>query len=97
MSEWCATVNKRERPRAQRIPAGCCGFDRGRRHCAVSRTIALLGSPELVASVSRTVGAVEMRAGDSPNWQNIASASGACMKASRFTPGRDGRLTLDAA
>ncbi len=65
-----------ERPRAQTRVAGGCGFDCGVR---LSRCFwdarCSSDSPELVASVSRTVGAVEMRDGDAASWQNIASTT----------------------
>jgi ferric-dicitrate binding protein FerR (iron transport regulator) len=91
-AEWRAAVKKPERPRAPRIWLAAAAS------IAVAAVALFLGrsvfdSPELVASVSRTVGAVEMRADDSANWQNIASTT-ALHEGESIHTGRDGRLTL---
>lgn len=92
-AEWRAAVDKREKPRARRVwLAAAAAIAIAAIALFVGRAM-LIPAPELVASVSRTIGAVEMRDADAGSWKGIAS-NGALHAGQNVHTGRDGRLTL---
>lgn len=94
-AEWRATVTPaRERPRVQRVwLAAAASIAVAAIALFIGRSMILAPEAALVASVSRAVGAVEMREGDSGSWENVAN-NGALHVGEAIHTGRDGRLTL---
>ena len=92
-AEWQATVERQRRRRSQRMRIGMAAS------IAVAAVALFLGrnllptQGELMADVSRSVGVVEFRDGDSGEWQNATDAK-ELHTGERIHTGADGRVAL---